>query len=191
MRILLVPIFIISMACFGMGSKPPVKVPDVVTLPQPSPVHVEIQILKLTGYSPKQEVRYRKVIARTEEVINSEAFKARVLNFQHKGKAQFFDTLDSNQTVLTKVLSKHWPLDSRLEYMRKGSSTIGYTYSSVQWLALNARKFDGLSDKELSANLCHEMGGHKIGRYGHSSNYTSNRPLSGPYALGAICSDLY
>lgn len=193
---------IVSRACFvlslfmwslvlGMGSKPPDKVPDIVTLPQAAPVYVEIKILKLTGYSPKQEVRYRKVIFRVEEVINSEIFKAKVLGFQHKGKAHFFDTPDSNQTVLTKILSKHWPLDSRLEYMRKGTSTIGYTYSSVQWLALNARKFDYLSDKELASNLIHELGSHKVGGYQHSKYNDSNRPFSAPYGLGSIVAGLF
>lgn len=186
-------LLLMVMTCVGMGSKQPPKPtkPPVEVVLTPAQAQVKINIIKLTGFNPAQEARYRKVIARTELIINSAEFKIAVSNFLHKGKAQFFDTLDSNQNVLSKVLSKDWDLEYRLEYMRVGSSTIGYTYPDVQWIALNARKYAGLSDKDLSANLCHEMGGHKIGRYEHSSKYNSNRPFSVPYGLGSICSDLF
>lgn len=158
---------------------PPIKIDD----------YVKIEIKSLEGFSESQELRMRKIIANTEKVINSTEFHKEVLNWYHNKKLQFFDTKDSNEQVLEKILSKDWVLEYRLEKMK--SNVVGYTYPSVEWIAFNKSLFDKKKESEISQNICHEYGGHKLGRYSHSYNSTKNRPYSVPYGIGFLCKKYY
>ena len=197
---ILILVFFIT-SCAQVPVKPPSDVATEVLAPvevvteTPAPVFtvqgLKIGIKELKGFSTVQEKRFREIVAETEKTINSEKFKASVRDWYHKGKKQFFDTTDTNEQVLAKILSYDWVLEYRLEKMRIGSSVIGYTYPDVTWIVINARKWSSLSDAEISGNICHEYGGHKLGRYKHEYNNSPNRPFSVPYGVGYLCRDLF
>jgi hypothetical protein len=175
----------------GMGARAP-QVP-LPQLPPVSPEDVEIitkiSIVSLKGFTSEQAAHFTKVVVTTERVVNSKEFKSMVEGWYHKSQNKFHDTADSPQVVYKKITSNDWKLEYKLEYMR--SSTIGYTYPTVKWIALNKAKFNKLSNADLSQNICHEYGGHKLGRYGHSMKHNADRPFSVPYGIGYICKTLY
>jgi hypothetical protein len=168
-------------------SKPDTEIvlaPTVVT-------YVAIEIVSLTGFTPEQETRFRKIVSNTEAVINEVQFKKEVEGWRWNGKNSFVDTSDTPKQVYSKVTSQSWKLEYRLEKLRPFSKTIGYTYPNVSWIAFNAKKFPVLEDAEIAANICHEYAGHKLGRYQHGQQYTKDRPYSVPYGLGSICERIY
>lgn len=178
----------------------PVEVkPSQPTLPEhPKPLpdqkpEIAIIIKELKWFSaiPGSDARFRKIAANTQKVINSKKFEDRIRGHKYEGKSQFVDTTDTPDQVYEKIMSKDWVLEYRLEKLRLGSSTIGYTYPSVSWIAFNSRKWHVLSDADISANICHEYGGHKFGRYSHSMKWNKARPYSTPYGIGTACSEVY
>jgi hypothetical protein len=165
--------------------------PPKVETPAPAEGVFKIEIKELKGFSKVQEARFRKIAEKTEGIVRSEEFKNRVLSFKNRaGVARFHDTPDSNAKVLEKI-NRPWALEYRLEYMRWGTSAIGYTYPDVTWIAINARKFDYLSDAEIAANISHEQGCHKVGGYDHSFRWNEDRDFSVPYGVGSIVEKLY
>lgn len=151
---------------------------------------VKVEVVSLTGFSHIQAARFRQVAKNTEAVINSPGFKAMIEGWYWKKKNRFVDTTDTPKQVYAKISSKDWKLEYRLEWLW-ARSTIGYTYPDVPWIALNSRKWGVLDDADISANICHEAGGHKFGRYAHTFEWTPDRPYSVPYGLGYACSYFY
>jgi len=162
--------------------------PVVVTAPSKQ---TRVLITSLTGFSQTEEARFKKIAANVEVILNSSEYKEAILNHSWKGQKQFVSTTDSNETVYQKITSSDWKLEYRLEKLSRFSKTIGYTYSNVSWIVINARKFPFLSDADIAANIAHEYGGHKLGRYGHDMNWSEARDYSAPYGIGYTLEKIY
>lgn len=151
---------------------------------------VRVQVLSLKGFSGEQELRFRHIAAGVERVINLKSFEEMVKAHSYQGKNYFVDTQDTPAQVFAKITSKDWLLEYRIERMRS-NRVIGYTLPSVPWIAFNSKFWYKLDDSEIAANICHEYGGHKFGRYNHSMKWNKARDYSAPYGLGTICKTLY
>lgn len=151
---------------------------------------IKVEVVSLKGFDPLQDLRFRAIAAKTEQVINSKDFQDGVESFSYQGKAVFTDSLDTPTTVFKTITTKDWSLEYRMEklFSRK---TIGYTLPTVTWIAFNSRFWYKLQDAEISANICHEYGGHKFGRYSHASKWSKSRDYSVPYFLGSLCEKIY
>lgn len=155
---------------------------------------VKVNVKSLTGFNETQSARFKKIAANVQTIINTKEFKDAVLNHSYLGKKQFISTTDSNEKVLQKILSKDWSLIYRLEYIAKKpfvALTVGYTYPSVDWIVINSKIFNTMGDEEIAANIVHEYGGHKFGRYDHDSKWNKARDYSTPYGLGSIAEKIY
>lgn len=196
MLLKLAPTLLLLLFALGMGAKPAPKLPPPILpeldieLPARSERLVKIEIKSLKGFDSIQELRFRNIVANLNKVVNLKAFETEVKAHTYKGKNYFVDTSDTPEEVFNKITSADWPLEYRLEWIA-ARSTIGYTYPNVSWIALNSRKFYSLTDADIAANICHEYGGHKFGRYNHAMKWSESRDYSAPYGLGTICNKLY
>lgn len=78
--------------------------------------------------------------------------------------------------------------DIDLTLYTKNNSTVGYTYPNTLMQWANKKFWSAFTIFDIAGNLFHEWL-HKMG-FGHSSNYTSLRKYSVPYALGYLVIEL-
>ncbi len=127
-------------------------------------------------------------------VMNSEEFKARVLGAWYKGKAQFADTKDANETVYQKIRASsevfnkcnNYKVELQYQWDSNSGKVLGWTFKTVKTIWFNYKNFDTRQDSGIVGTICHEHM-HKIG-YGHAS---AKSYASVPYAVGTICSEVY
>lgn len=189
--------FITAQSGFAMPSIRPVHIPpmppeiDLSTVAKSNEEgKTKITIISLEGFSASQDTRFRRIVKNTEAVINSIAFRTLIEGWYFEGKNQFHMTSDSPKAVYRKIMGSNWELDYRLEWIWK-TSVIGYTRPEVRWIVFNSRKFDSLPDDMIAQNICHEFGGHKLGRYNHEFEPTPERLFSVPYGAGWSCGEIY
>lgn len=123
------------------------------------------------------------VIPGVQKVINSEAFKLRVL------KARFTDTKDSSEEIYKKIVAADWSLEYEFKVQKNWRGrcpVLGWTYPAVKTVWFNRCNFMGRSDSGIAGTVCHEQM-HKLG-YGHKSAKSLN---SVPYAVGTICAQMF
>lgn len=150
---------------------------------------VDIILVSISGFTEDQATRFKTISSNLHKVITDVEFKSSIEGWYWENKNAFVDTSDTPKQVYQKVTGQPWKLEYKLDKMR--SSTVGYTLPSVTWIALNRAKYDRMSDAEVAKNICHEYGGHKLGRYGHSKYNNADRPYSVPYGLGYVCGKIY
>lgn len=149
---------------------------------------VKVNLVKLTDFNEAQADRFKSILVKVETILNSPEFKSEVLGHTHKGAPGFFDSIDTPAKVYETLTAKPWQIEYIIKYRRFSTSTIGYTYPSVSWVAIYADKFRSMADCQIAANVAHEYS-HKLG-YTHSMKWTKDRPYSVPYGLGAIVEGL-
>lgn len=170
------------------------KVDKVSEIVQPIEVtsnKVKIEFVELKWFDAIQKERMIKIAKNLEVVINSDQFKQELLNVEWNNKKQMVSTSDTNEQVYNKITSADWKLTYKLVKLRYGSSVIGYTLPNVEWIALNSRKYYYLTDADLAANMAHEYGGHKFGKYDHDMKWSKSRDYSAPYAIGSVVEKIY
>lgn len=154
--------------------------------------------LNLTGFTPAQEDKINDASRLIKEVIASQEFKDKILNFKHKGKRQFANNQGlSNEQIYQKILEgsekftpgKDNKMDLHLEtYSDKKSITVGYTYKTVKEVWMNTKYLGMYPASKITTNMVHEWL-HKVG-FSHDMDQTKVRPFSVPYAVGYIVRDL-
>ena len=175
----------------------PAPAHPVIVVPTPTEVkeskQIKVTIKRLLNFNSAQEKRFRRIAANVEVVINTVEFKGEVTLHKYNGKSMFVSTKDTPAQVYAKIMAKDWALDYRLEALSRITSrnVIGYTLPSVTWIAFNSYKWSYLDDADIAANICHEYGGHKFGRYDHDQNWSASRDHSAPYWLGTACERVY
>jgi hypothetical protein len=165
-----------------MASKPPEKAPVVEVL---KPIEVTANHVKISREvqlgSDLQRSKILQAIAKAELIMNSEAFKKRVLS------SSFTSTKDASEVILKRILNAQSEYQVIWVFERHRSrKVLGWTYPNEKRIWFNSRNFDGRSVKGLSGTVCHELM-HKIG-YDHKS---AKDFMSVPYSIGTICSELY
>lgn len=147
------------------------------------------------GFSRSQDEKVQAASALIRQIVASEEFKQKVLNYTFQGKKQFFDNLGlTNEEIYQKImegsekmtgLGKNATMDLELElYTDHESNTIGYTYPNIVRVFMNRKYFNKFRPYEVADNMMHEWL-HKIG-FDHSVKVTPERRHSVPYAIGYI-----
>ena len=131
------------------------------------------------------------------EVIQSEEFKNRVINFTYNGTKRFVDNNGlTNTQIYYKILNaaeKLLPvidneLDLNIKTYYSSSSTVGYTSSNINYINFNTKYLNSYSLSETAKTMVHEWL-HKLG-FGHAYSYSTSRNYSVPYGIGKIMMEL-
>lgn len=140
--------------------------------------------VKLQAKGSIQEVaKISPIIPKVQDIINSEAFKYRVLT------STFTDTKDSSAEIYKKLTASNWELvyEFKLQRNWRGKCPVlGWTYPSTPTVWFNSCNFMGRSASGIAGTVAHEQA-HKLG-YSHKSARSLN---SVPYAIGTIVAELY
>jgi hypothetical protein len=151
----------------------------------------------LNKFDSHDEVKVRKAISIIKEVIRTQEFKDRIINFTYNGKKQFVDNEGlTNTEIYQKLIDASEELrpgidhkmDLELELYYSSRNTVGYTYPSGLKIWMNTKYFDVYTPSEVAGNVFHEWT-HKLG-FGHDSRYSVSRDSSVPYAVGYIMEEL-
>lgn len=147
--------------------------------------------------------RLQVAIKLVNTVVNSAAFKDRVLNFTYNGEKAFVQNNGmTNEQIYNYLMAgaEKYPkqgvedqlMDYELElYTPKwyqSKNVIGYTNQNVLTIWINRTIYQKTEIYRIAMNLVHEWV-HKMG-FDHDSNSTARRPSSVPYAVGYIVRDL-
>lgn len=133
--------------------------------------------------TPADIAKIMTVIPGVEKVINSEAFKVRVLG------ATYTSTKDSPQVIYEKLMKGNWSLVyefKRQVNWRGKCPVLGWTYPSTKVVWFNSCNFQSRDSVGIAGTIAHENM-HKLG-YGHKS---ARDIQSVPYSIGNIVSELY
>ena len=164
------------------------------------PLRVQIDSLTKMNTSNRAKVLHAAEVL--EQVVNSDAFQQRVLNFHHEvtGVQEYQDNLGlSNLEVLRKIQSGAETLkpdvDHTMNFTLSGyikwnpfSSTIGETTPDVSEIGMADSFIRNATTSDIVGNMMHEWT-HKAG-FDHSFEYDENRNSSVPYAVGNIACEL-
>jgi hypothetical protein len=153
--------------------------------------------IKLINFNNHQAKKIKKATELIKKIVRSEEFKNRVLEFEYKGKKQFFDNLGlTNQEIYERIINgaetmnpeKNSKMDVEIELYHEKTNTIGYTYPNVVRIWMNKKYFEKYSPVQVADNLFHEWM-HKLG-FDHALRHNQDRPYSVPYALGYLIEEL-
>ena len=157
---------------------------------------LKVNLLSLTGADARDEDRIHRALDIITEVVNSEAFRAEILNMKYKiGNKEFSGYTQTTLTpkqILDKILDgtenfsggQKNSIDLFLDMYYQRSSTVGYTSVNDKYLHMNRRFHANYTPEETAGNIFHEWL-HKIG-FDHSQKNNSERPHSVPYKLGYL-----
>lgn len=153
--------------------------------------------IKFVNFSKTQEEKVLDAVDLMKQVIASDEFKERVINYKYKGKKQFADNGGlSNAQVYRKILEgseklkpgKNNAMDITLETYFVNANVIGYTLPSVNTIWMNRKYFNNFTPVQVASNMTHEWL-HKLG-FKHDYESTPKRPFTVPYAIGYIMKSL-
>lgn len=152
--------------------------------------------VKLVNFNQRQEEKIQDAVELLKEVIASEEFKNKILNYRYNGQEKFHDTNLSNAQVYQKILEgaeklnprKNNSLDITLKLYTESQNVIGYTLPTVNMVWMNTKYFNYFTPADVTGNLMHEWL-HKLG-FGHDYKRTPQRPYSVPYAIGYLMKSL-
>jgi hypothetical protein len=149
--------------------------------------------VELFGFTGEQEDKYTKAAEIVKEVIATEEFRDKVLNYTYNGAKQFADNKGlTNAQIYQSILdaaetlqpAKNNRLDIEVELYYENSTVVGYTNGSTKRIFVNTKYFDQFAANSVAGNLMHEWL-HKLG-YPHDVAATAKRPYSVPYAIGYL-----
>lgn len=158
--------------------------------------YLSVKGMKLTGFNKEGLDKLHYSFSVLEQVVNSEEFKDRVINFKNsKGERAFASNNGlSNEEIYEIFMEGRETLqpDTAGEmnfylklYNKSWSRVIGYTTPDTNVINLNWKFFKNFRPHEVASNLAHEWT-HKIG-FGHRS---AKEHDSAPYAIGYIVGDM-
>ena len=145
------------------------------------------------NFNRAQENKVLDAVDLIKQVIASEEFKKKIINFTYKGKKAFIDNNGlTNSQVYKKILEgseklnpgKNNTMDITVETYYVDANVIGYTMPSINKIYMNRKYFNNFTPVQISSNMVHEWL-HKLG-FGHDFESTPSRPYSVPYAVGYI-----
>ncbi len=163
---------------------------------------IKIEIKEISGYADKNLETLNESLKLVEKVINTEAFKDKVLNFtMPNGKVTFFyrpwHKKYSNAEVLDLIYSASEEYDGGQKgvidlylHLEPGGdgSVVGYGNEGDKWINTYETPFAGMSRPEIAGHIFHEWL-HKIG-FVHDFYDVPKRRYSVPYAVGEIMEQL-
>lgn len=147
--------------------------------------------------SAAQEAKFLKALDIIKQVVATEKFRDRVVNFTYNGKKTYVDNGGfTNAQIYQKILNGAETLqpsidnemDMEVEIYTASGSTVGYTYANSKRIWVNTKFFNTYTAAGVAHNLFHEWL-HKLG-FTHSSSYNTARDSSVPYAIGDLVGEL-
>ncbi len=158
--------------------------------------HLSVVPMSLVGFDGEKGEKMEAAFHALEEVVNSEEFRERVINFRNKkGERAFASNKGlTNEEIYARFMEGRETLqqDTPNEmnfylklYNKPWSKVIGWTNQKINVIHINWKYFKGNSINSVAANLAHEWV-HKIG-FGHKSAAEHD---SAPYAIGYIVGQL-
>lgn len=138
-----------------------------------------------------------------EMIINSAAFKERVLNFTYQGQKTFVQNNGmTNQQIYEYLMSgaEMYPAQTSVDHLMdfdlvlykpkwyQSKKVLGYTDQSTNIIHINKNFYNKADVNEIAMNMVHEWV-HKMG-FDHDFKRTARRPFSVPYGIGYIVRDL-
>lgn len=158
--------------------------------------YLSVKGMQLTGFNKEGLDKLHYSFSVLEQVVNSEEFKDRVINFKNSKGVRAFASNNglSNEEIYEIFMEGRETLqpDTAGEmnfylklYNKSWSKVIGYTTPDTNVINLNWKFFKNFKPHEVASNLAHEWT-HKIG-FGHRS---AKEHDSAPYAIGYIVGDM-
>lgn len=153
--------------------------------------------IQFVNFTRVQEEKVLDAVDLIKQVIASEEFKSRVLNYKYKGKKTFVDNGGlTNSQIYAKILEasetlvpgRNNTMDVTLETYTVNANVVGYTLPSVNKIWMNTNYLNKFTPVQVTGNLVHEWL-HKLG-FNHSFESTPSRPYSVPYAVGYLIKSL-
>lgn len=147
--------------------------------------------------SSSQEAKIQKAEYKIMKVVQSEAFRTKVLNHTYNGVKKFVDNGGlSNSQIYSKILngmesylkSKNNRMDLNIKVYYENSNTVGYTTTLSKYINMNTKYLNSYTSNQVSRNMMHEWL-HKLG-FKHAVSYSTSRNYSVPYAIGKIVETL-
>jgi len=158
--------------------------------------HLTVKPMQITGFSGESLEKIQAAFAVLEQVVNSEEFKDRVINFRNDNcERQYASNKGlTNEQVYQifmegrETLQQNTP--GEMNYFLKlynswWSRVIGYTSGDTNLININWKFFKKFKPSDVAGNLAHEWT-HKIG-FDHKSAAEHD---SAPYAIGYIVDEL-
>jgi hypothetical protein len=155
---------------------------------------------------------FKVALKELEKAINSEEFKRRVLNFSYINEyglkingfkechtaqhgllsnQQFYDLIMSGYDSFNRRADGDLDIDVSL-YLKKYSSTVGYTYPNTFATWINTKFWRGQTHAHVIAQMASNPGHeyiHNMG-LGHDHKNNPTREFTGPYGIGNIIYDI-
>lgn len=158
--------------------------------------HLAVVPMSIVGFDGEKGEKMETAFRALEDVVNSEEFKERVINFKNiNGERSFASNKGlSNEEIYAQFMEGRETLQQNTPnemnfflklYNKPWSKVIGYTSQDINVININWKYFKGNSINNVAANLAHEWT-HKIG-FGHKSAAEHD---SAPYAIGYIVGQL-
>lgn len=158
--------------------------------------HLAVKGMKIEGFEGKSLEKLQLAFKVLEEVVNTEEFKDRVINFKNsKGIRQFASNKGlTNEQIYAhfmegrETLQQNTPGEMNFYlklYNKSWSRVIGYTSGNTNVININWKYFKNFAPAQVASNLAHEWT-HKIG-FDHKS---AKEHDSAPYAIGYIVEDM-
>ncbi len=153
--------------------------------------------ITLVSFTAAQQAKYEQAIEVVKQVVATEEFRTRVLNYTYNGRKTYNNNNGlTNEQIYQSILnaaeslqpSKNNTMDLEVELYYANNTVVGYTNAGTKRIWVNTKFFNQYNANSVAGNLFHEWL-HKLG-YGHDSASTPGRPYSVPYAIGYIMSDI-
>lgn len=127
-------------------------------------------------------------IEKAHEVMESDLFKERILNYtQPNGVKEFYQAEMGNEEVYKILMEREWKYSIRF-YSKRFSSANAYVQPPSPVVNLNWAKMANWPLHNLANTTTHEAT-HLFG-FTHDYLRTTNRPYSVPYGVGQIVEDI-
>ena len=165
--------------------------PDII-----QSTYLTVKPMQMEKFDAKSREKLDAAFAVLEQVVNSEEFKDRVINFKNsKGERAFasnkgltneeiYETFMEGRETLQQNTPGEMNFFLKL-YNRPWSRVIGYTTAKTNVININWKFFKNYKPSDVASNLAHEWV-HKIG-FDHTS---AKEHDSAPYAIGYIVNDI-
>lgn len=158
--------------------------------------YLSVKAMDVKGFDAASTEKLEKAFAVLEQVVNSEEFKNRVVNFVNtQGKNEFKSNKGlTNQQIYSffmdgrETLQQNTPNEMNFFlslYYKRYSKVIGWTNGDINTININWKFFKGFKPSDVAGNLAHEWT-HKLG-FGHKSAAEHD---SAPYAIGYIVREM-
>ncbi len=158
--------------------------------------HLTVVPMSVVGFDGDKGDKINAAMRILEEVVNSEEFKSRVINFVNtNGDREFASNKKlTNEEIYAQFMEGRETLQPNTPnemnyflklYNKPWSRVIGYTDASINVININLKYFKTNTASDVAANLAHEWT-HKIG-FTHKSAAEHD---SAPYAIGYIVGDI-